>query len=198
MPFTVGLTGGIGAGKSTVARILSECGAEIVEGDRLGKLALDTQPDLQNAIRERFGEQVFHGNALNRRLLGELVFTDKAHVDWLTAQTFPFIHAAWNRAVTACEKNIIVFDAALIFEWGIPMEFDRIAVVTSQPGLIFQRAQSGRFDADTVARRLKYQIPIEQKLAQADDVIDNSGTIEDLYQRVRLLYESWTASFKQN
>lgn len=199
MPFTVGLTGGIGVGKSTVAGLFADCGAELVVGDELGKQAIELQPAVQNAIRKRFGGVFFDsGGVLNRRALGEKVFTDSSHVRWLTELTFPFIHAKWTEAVTNCRKEIIIFDAALIFEWGMQREFDKIVVVRADPELVSCRAASGRFDSRTISQRLRYQCPVEEKLAQADVIIDNSGTLDDLKEKVELLYEQWINSIRQN
>jgi dephospho-CoA kinase len=192
MAMTIGLTGGIGSGKSTVAKCFAQCGAEVVVGDELGRQAVETQKDIQIALRDRFGDQVFQSSGvLNRAKLGERVFSDPGHVQWLTALTFPFIHAAWIASVAACRAPMIVFDAALIFEWDIQNEFDRIVVVTASPELIAARAVSGRFSSQIIEQRLKSQIPIECKVQGADHIIDNSGSINDLENHVQALCAEW-------
>ena len=194
MAMTIGLTGGVGSGKSTVARCFAKCGAEIVVGDELGRQAVETQTDIQSAIRKRFGDQfVDSSGRIDRAELGELVFSDPAHVKWLTDLTFPFIFSSWKSAVAACRSPLIVFDAALIFEWGIENTLDRIVVVTAAPELIAARAVSGRFSVQTIEQRLRSQIPIERKLAGADFIIDNAGSIEDLESSVRALCKTWTS-----
>jgi dephospho-CoA kinase len=96
MAMTIGLTGGIGSGKSTAAKYFAQYGAEVVLGDELGRKAVETRKDIQSAIRKRFGEEVFQSSGeLDRAKLGELVFSDSESVRWLTALTFPYIHAAW-------------------------------------------------------------------------------------------------------
>ena len=186
------MTGGIGTGKSTVARFLAECGAEVVVGDELGKRAIDLQPDVQDAIRARFGDAVFESKGvLNRKKLGDLVFSESLNVRWLTELTFPYIYREWNTAVSECRREMIVFDAALIFEWGIQSEFDKIVVVTANNDLVTMRSMSGRFSPETLAQRLRFQLPTEQKVLQANVIIENSGTIETLRSKVKAFYKIW-------
>jgi dephospho-CoA kinase len=191
MAITIGLTGSIGSGKSTAANYFAQCGAEIVSGDELGRHAVETQKDIQIAIRERFGNQIFHSTGvIDRSKLGELVFSDLKHVQWLTVLTFPYIHAAWRAAAAACRRSIIVFDAALIFEWGIQNEFDRIVVVAAPPKLVEARAEFGRFSSHSIEQRTRSQIPVERKILGANYVIHNSGSLEDLESQVRALYDT--------
>jgi dephospho-CoA kinase len=192
MPVKIGLTGGIGTGKSTVAGILADCGAEVVVGDELGRQAIDFQPEVREAIRKRFGESIFDSKGkLNRKQLGELVFADSSHVRWLTELTFPYIYHEWQQAVSECRVAMIVFDAALIFEWGIQKDFDKVVVVTTRSELAVKRAESGRFSEKTVLQRQRYQLPVERKIAEADEVIENSATIGDLKRKVESLYDKW-------
>jgi dephospho-CoA kinase len=193
MPMTIGLTGSIGAGKSSVAALFKEFGAEVVSGDELGKQSLARQPELIASIRERFGDAVFDGaSELNRRKLGEIVFSDNAHVRWLTEQTFPYIHQEWRTAVDRTKCSLIVLDASLIFEWGIETEFDKIIVVTASKQAVAARAAAGRFTAVELEQRANSQLPIEIKIVGADIVIHNYGTPVDLRSHVEALWKSWT------
>lgn len=188
----VGLTGGIGAGKSTVARELSRLGAEIVSGDELGRRALDETPGLIAKIRERFGAGIFSSEGtLNRRVLGERVFSDLAHVRWLTDRTFPEIHRRWIQAASESSRSVIVFDAALIFEWGIQNEFDLMIVVTAPSERIRVRLQKEeRLLPPEIESRSAAQIAPEVKAAHAHIHLKNEHSIETLTESVREIWRT--------
>jgi dephospho-CoA kinase len=191
MPRTVGLTGGIGAGKSTVAALFKDFGAEIIVGDDLGRRAVDESPQLQQQIRERFGAEMFAGGNLDRRKLANAVFKSGEHVRWLTEATFPFIYEKWCRAVEATSSEVIVFDAALIFEWQIAHRFDTIIAVTAADEAILERAPAGRFSPEELVVRRDMQLPIADKIAGADIVIENNGSLRELEAKVRRIWKSF-------
>lgn len=189
-PFQIGLTGGIGSGKSTAAAEFGRLGAELVSGDALGRLALDDSPEILAAVRDRFGDGVFdeRGN-VRRRLLGERVFADAAHARWLTELTFPVIYALWRERVSASQARAIVFDAALIFEWGIHEQFDYLILVYANPAIAAQRlAEEGRLTPAEAAARLAAQWPAGEKMSAADLVLINDGTRDQLIADVRRIW----------
>lgn len=189
-PFQIGLTGGIGSGKSTAATEFGRLGAELVSGDELGRLALDDSPEILAAVRDRFGDGVFdeRGN-VRRRLLGERVFADAAHARWLTELTFPVIYALWRERVSASQARAIVFDAALIFEWGIHEQFDYLILVYANPAIAAQRlAEEGRLTPAEAAARLAAQWPAGEKMSAADLVLINDGTRDQLIADVRRIW----------
>jgi dephospho-CoA kinase len=186
-PLLIGLTGGPGTGKSTVASMLAELGAEIISGDELGRHALEESPELLARVRVRFGSSVFHeDDTLDRRALGIRVFADPVHARWLTGLTFPSIYAAWLDAVSHCTKPVIVLDAALIFEWGISSDFDLLVVVTSDRSLVSGRLSAGnRLTPSEAEARLASQMPPEIKASRSHVTLDNSGPVSDLQESVR-------------
>jgi len=190
VPYLIGLTGGIGSGKSTVAAEFENLGAEIVVGDELGKRVLEESTQLIARIRDRFGDSVFNEDgSLNRRSLGQALFASPEDVRWLTDLTFPGIYKLWRDAVRLSQKSVMVFDAALIFEWGIEQDFDLVLLVTSDVEEIRQRMkESGRLSESELDARLAAQMPLNDKIAKADLIIGNDGTIEDLRQFVRNLW----------
>ncbi|MBK6767096.1 MAG: dephospho-CoA kinase [bacterium] len=180
----VGLTGGIGAGKSTVARFLSDLGAAVVSGDDLGRELLDRDATVRQTIVQKLGAEVLNADgSLNRRRMATLVFAESTLSKWLTQATFPGIHRLWSERKLLSTSRVLVLDAALIFEWEIEDEFDIVLVVTAPPTEIVSRAE-GRFAADELARRTAAQLPAEKKLAGAAHIITNDGTLDDLYKRV--------------
>jgi dephospho-CoA kinase len=183
----IGLTGGVGAGKSTAARVLAEMGADVVSGDELGRRVLEGSPALLAEVRGRFGESVFESDGtLRRRTLGERVFADPANARWLTERTFEGIHRLWREEVACSTRQVVVFDAALIFEWRIEGEFDLLLVVTASRDQVRRRlARVGRLTPAEIELRLAAQLPPSDKARKAHIQIANDGTIEDLELAVR-------------
>ena len=186
-PFFIGLTGGIGSGKTTAAQELARLDAQVVSGDELGRIALESSPQLLSQIKARFGKDVFEPNGtLLRRALGQRVFADPRDADWLTRLTFPSIYRLWREAASSSRNDVVVFDAALIFEWGIEDEFDLMLSITASPQEVRDRTISGgRFSLEEVEARIASQIPIQTKIARADVALSNDGTPEELRQKIR-------------
>jgi dephospho-CoA kinase len=147
---------------------------------------LEQSPELLAAVRERFGDEVFSPEGqLLRRELGKRVFFSAEHIRWLTNLTFPRIHRLWMEAVEQSPSDVIVFDAALIVEWGIEQEFDCLVVVTAPEDLVRERLMhGGSLTQDEAAARQKQQITPAAKAAVADRVIVNNGTLADLRRQV--------------
>jgi dephospho-CoA kinase len=186
MPLTIGLTGGIGAGKSTAARLLTEFGAEVVSGDELGRVVVDSSPRILAAIRQRFGDEVFDQDGrLVRRDLGRRAFADRRHAHWLTEITRDPILELWRERVRFSRAAVIVFDAALIFEWGVEGEFDLLVVVFAPAHDVAVRmAENGRFTPEEAAHRLTAQLDPGHKARVANVTIRNDDSLEALNSRV--------------
>lgn len=191
LPIRIGLTGAIGTGKSSVASLLADHGAEIISGDELGRIALELSPEFLEAVRERFGNEVFTPDGkLRRRELGKRVFSSPEHVRWLTALTFPRIHELWNDAVAKTTSDVIVFDAALLLEWGIEKEFDHLFVVIASPHVIRDRlSKGGRFTAEEITSRTAMQLDPTVKTSVADKVIVNDESLADLWRQVNQFWK---------
>jgi dephospho-CoA kinase len=191
-PYLIGLTGGIGTGKSTVAAELSNFGAEIISGDELGQQVLENSPNLLSRVRDRFGADVFDEKGrLIRRALGRKVFSNAEDAHWLTRLTFPGIHERWLQAVAQSKRSVIVLDAALIFEWGIEGEFDLLLIVRADRSRILSRlSAAGKWSESEIEDRLNSQISPEVKADRADVVLLNNGTIEEFRKSIR---EFWVS-----
>jgi dephospho-CoA kinase len=187
----VGLTGGIGSGKSEVSRRLAALGAVIIDADVAARRVVDPGTQGLARIAETFGPGVLRPDgALDRERLGAIVFSDPAQLAKLNAITHPLItewmQAAERAAVEAAEGDlIVVYDAALLAESGRWAAYDLVVVVDVPPEMQVDRLVSQRGMAPDQARaRLAAQASQEQRLALADLVIDNSGSLEDLDRRV--------------
>jgi dephospho-CoA kinase len=184
----IGLTGGIGSGKSTVGRLLAELGAVTVDLDRVGHEVL-RQPDVRESLVEQFGRAILdsHGE-IDRARLGRLVFNDPAALSRLNAIVHPAIDAV---AAARLEKyhrqgaKVVVLEAAALLEAGRGGEFDELWVNTAPQEVALRRlAGRGGLSREEALTRLRSQLSNEERIRQADVVIDTDCTLDELKERV--------------
>jgi dephospho-CoA kinase len=200
----VGLTGGIASGKSTVARLLEARGAIVVDADRVVHDLMRPGTDVHRAVVERFGESILSADGtIDRRALAGTVFGDSA-APQARRELEAIIHpAVWRevarRAGAAREAEeadgrlrVIVVDAALIVETladrGRAIGLQALIVVAARVEDQIERSLGLGRSAEEVEARMAAQAPSEQKLAAADYVVDNRGTLEDLERSVGVLW----------
>lgn len=192
----VGLTGPLGAGKSEVARVWEEKGAAVVSGDMMGRRALELDPQLREAISSHFGVEVFsHNGAVDRSRLADRAFASPQSARLLTELTFPSLYRmAWREMEAFSEvADVVVFDAALIFEWGVEKDFDRIVAVIAPEELLIERAMEKGLTRQQAIKRLKAQIPPKEKGRRAHRVIYNEGTLEELWREAEAVWKEISA-----
>jgi len=187
----VGLTGGIGSGKSTVSARLAELGAVILDADQAARAVVEPGTPGLALIVTAFGPDVLAADgSLDRAALASIVFADEAALAKLNAITHPlireYIGAAEEAAITAGGPDVVlVHDVALLAEWGRAAEFDLVVVVDVPTETQLSRLTGPRGMAEDQARaRMAAQASREQRLAVADIIIDNSGSRADLDRRV--------------
>jgi dephospho-CoA kinase len=182
----------MGAGKSLVAGVWRDLGAGIVEGDEMGRRALESDPALVASLVERFGRTILSTDGvLNRKKLAEVGFLNCHNQRDLTRLTFPALYRLAKQAMALLSPDHpnVVFDAALIFEWGIERDFDKIVVVTAGINTLLARAAARLgICSEEVKRRLDCQIAPEEKANRADFVIWNEGTEEDVAEAARKIW----------
>ncbi|KQP26372.1 MULTISPECIES: dephospho-CoA kinase [unclassified Aeromicrobium] len=192
MTLQVGLTGGIGSGKSTVSARLSELGAVVVDYDLLAREAVEPGSTALAAIGARFGDDVIAPDGtLDRPALGSVVFADEQARRDLEAITHPAIRElAAARVAQAPAESVVVHDHPLLVEMGMAGQCDTVVVVDVPTDVQVERLveQRGMTEADARAR-LAAQTSREERLAVADEVLDNSGTREQLLDAVDALWE---------
>jgi dephospho-CoA kinase len=187
----VGLTGGIGSGKSEVSRRLAAHGAVILDADLAAREVVAPGAPGLARVAEAFGPGVLRPDgALDRNRLGAIVFSDPASLERLNAIVHPLV-TDWMRAAERAAMDeargdlIVVHDVPLLAEVRQPGEFDLVIVVDVPPELQVERLVRQRGMSEGQARaRMAAQASREQRLAVADLVIDNSGSLDDLDHRV--------------
>ena len=191
----VGLTGNIGSGKSTVAQLLSERGATIIDADVLARRAVEQGTPGHRAIVERWGSSILAADgSLDRAALRRIVFGDQAELEQLNSLVHPEVERMRSALVELARDRgdrLVVCDVPLLFERRMTESFDRIVLVDAPRPVRLERLVRERGLRETEGMdMIVSQMPAELKRARADFVIDNDGTITQLDQRVT---DVWSA-----
>ena len=193
----IGLTGGIGSGKSTVSAMLKELGAFVVDADEGARLAVAPgTPGLAELV-EAFGDEVLGADgALDREKLADLAFADEDALMRLNAITHPRVRewmADQIQEAQARGAEIVVLDVPLLYESGLEAGLEEVVVVWAPEDLQVERAIARGVREDDVKARIKAQIPLDQKRDRAGKVIDNSGSLANTRRQVEELWLTLTA-----
>lgn len=187
----VGLTGGIGSGKSAVARMFKEEGAKLIDFDYLARLVVEPNKPAWRDIVEYFGSEVLSPDrTLNRSALAEIVFSDPRSRKALEGFTHPRIFEKRDALLESIKEedphSIVIVDFPLLFELGLREEIDKVILVYVPRELQLERAtQRNGLSREEVEKRLRAQVPIEEKKALSDFIIDNTGTLQDTRNQVK-------------
>ena len=182
----VGLTGGIGSGKSTVARLLADLGASVIDADAIAREVVAPGSEGLAALVATFGPRILTPEgSLDRAVLAEIAFADPGARERLNAITHPRIAARTAELMSALPDDaVFVHDVPLLAELGLQKAYDLVVVVDAPDDLRVRRlVERGLSETDARAR-IAAQATREQRLAVADVVIDNSGTLESLREQV--------------
>jgi dephospho-CoA kinase len=182
-PLTIGLTGGIAAGKSEALAALERLGAATISSDAIVHDLLDGDP-LQGRLVERWGAEVAPGGSVDRGRIGEIVFEDPAELAWLEAQIHPLVGeciAAWLQRLPE-GTHFAVVEVPLLFEAEMEGAFDVTIAISSSEEV--RRARAEARGHRLVPEREARQLPQEEKASRADHVVENDGSIEQLEQRL--------------
>lgn len=194
---TLGVTGGIGSGKSTVCRLFEALGARVFYADHEAKRLMIEDPALRQAILDAFGPESYQPNGqLNRAYLAERVFDDPNALRRLNALVHPHVLHAFQEArkqATRAQVPLLILEAALLFESGADRLVDHVLVVDAPEAERIRRvvARDG-IPPEKVRARMQHQLPPEILKARADFVLENTGSLEQLRQQVEALYRHLT------
>jgi dephospho-CoA kinase len=187
----VGLTGGIGSGKTTVARMLAKRGAVVLDADRLARDAVAPGTAGLDAVAARFGPAVIASDgSLDRAALAEVVFADDEARAALEAIVHPEVRLRIAEAVSAHADtdDVVVVDSPLLIETGEHERFEVVVVVTASIAERLARLEARGMSEGDVRARVAAQMPLEEKAALADEVLDNDGSESDLEVQVDRLW----------
>jgi dephospho-CoA kinase len=189
----IGLTGGIASGKSTVAQRFTELGIPVIDADMAARAVVEPGSVGLAQVMERFGPGILDANgALDRRALRDLIFNDPRARGELEAILHPLIRAAMEQSAEAAAGSYIVMAIPLLVEGGLANRVDRVLVVDVDESTQLQRLMARDGSSLEQARAiLASQASRSARLAAADDVLLNSGTVTDVRQAVDRLHEKY-------
>jgi dephospho-CoA kinase len=193
----VGLTGGIGTGKSTVARMLERRGAVVFDADVLAREAVEPGTPGHAAVIERFGANVLApGGELDREALASIVFADPAARRDLEAIVHPEVRRLFAEGAETYRDTdrVVVFGAPLLVETGMHTAFDVLVVVSAPTEAQVERLMRQRgLSEEAILARIAAQAPAEAKAEAADILVENEGTLEELDARVERIWSDLAA-----
>ena len=192
--FVIGLTGGIGTGKSEVGAILSKLGAEVINADLVGHEIYRPDTDGWQQIVETFGTDVLtDAGEVDRKKLGAIVFSDAGALEKLNAIAHPRIYDAIEKRIARLKEDggsVAVVEAALLIEAGWTPLADEVWVVASDEGTVIERLRSRNMDESSVRARIESQMPQSDRTLNGDVVIDNDGNLAELTENIEELWNS--------
>jgi dephospho-CoA kinase len=192
----VGLTGGVGTGKSMVSRTFRDLGCLIIDADLLAREVVEPGEPVYDKIVAEFGKQILEADGrIDRKKLGALVFADPAKRKRLEEFTHPEIRkrqaGILAELLTEAFEGIVIFDAALLLETSGAKNMDRLVVVYAGEPVQLRRLMLRDAISETEARdKIRSQMPLSLKVKQAHYVVDNSGTREETGRRVREVHQA--------
>ncbi len=189
----VGLSGGIGCGKSTVLGFFREAGWRTVDSDAVVRELLATDAEVQARLRSRWGGAVFADGAVDRGALAKRVFEHEADLKWLEELLHPLVRESWLASIDQAPDSNWLVEIPLLFEKRLEIHFDLTVCVSSPPDVVADRMVVRAYSEAQIEQRRKQQMPLEEKIERADFLISNAGSLEFLKQQTTRLIEQITA-----
>lgn len=190
----VGLTGGIGTGKSTASKFFTTLGAFIFDADQKAKTLINTNKKVQKELINEFGTDILNiQQKIDKKKLARIAFQDENHQQRLNAVIHPYLYelidAAFQNISSKNKYSMFIVDGALIYESGFDSHLDYVIVVTSQLKHRMERALNrGTLSREEILKRIELQWTEEEKIGLADFVIHNDRTEKDLKKNVEQLF----------
>ena len=189
----IGLTGGIGSGKSAASDYFASLGIHVVDADIVAREVVEPGQPAWQAILERYGrDALLDDDSLNRAWLRQKVFSEPDERRWLESQTHPRIRESLIRQLQEADSAYAILVSPLLFESGQSQLVKHVLVIDVPEETQVARASSrDNNEEDQIRRIIAAQMPRSERLQRATDVADNSGTRDDLYQQLQPLHEKY-------
>jgi len=185
----IGLTGGFGVGKSTVAHLFEELGAFVVDSDKLAHEALLKESPVNEKVVDLFKEARTAGGEVDRKKIAEIIFQEPERRKKLEAIIHPYVFERIAEEVGEAEEEIVILEIPLLFETGFEPFCHKTLLVKANPDVVAKRLEEKGFSHKEVLARRKAQMSEEEKLKRADIVIDNSGTFQKTREEVEKIWK---------
>ena len=175
----IGITGGIGSGKSTICEVFRLLGVPVYEADAEAKKLQNENPDIRKGLIALFGENIYFENGiLNRSALAGHIFSDKTLLEKVNQLVHPVVHAHYEHWLTLNSREAyIIYEAAILFESGFYQDMDEVILVTAPEETRIDRViKRDQLSSDEIKNRIKNQWPEEEKRKLADYIIENDNS----------------------
>ena len=186
----IGLTGGIGGGKSLAAEYFADLGALVIDADQLARAAIERGSKGFDEVVAIFGDSILKNGEIDRRALGELVFRDPAKKSALEAIIHPWVRSEFEAAVASLTGNqTLVYEIPLLFETGGANRFDTVITVEAPMDMRIERLRERGLHLSEIEARVAAQASREERVSIADFVIENSGSKDGLLRQVENIWD---------
>tara|TARA_B100000676_G_C17877309_1_gene731953 strand:- start:83 stop:673 length:591 start_codon:yes stop_codon:yes gene_type:complete len=192
--FVIGLTGGIGTGKTLVSNILSSLGASLINADKIGHKIYEPNSDGWIEVIKTFGKEILNENQeIDRKKLGSIVFKDKKYLDQLNSITHPRIYSEIESELEINSNNgvkVSVVEAALLIEANWTSIANQVWITVAKENTIYNRLETrDGLNIEAIKSRISSQMPSQEKLKFADVIIENDSSIKDLETKVKYYWK---------
>jgi dephospho-CoA kinase len=192
--YILGITGNLGSGKTTVAQMLKRKGARVLDADKIAHQALAAGGACESNVLRSFGKPILKKGRINRKALAQIVFNNSKDLRKLCGMIHPVVIKEIKDEIRQYRlkayKGFLVIDAPLLFEVGLHKLCDSVVVVRSNLGVQIKRVQKkSQLTKAEILKRIKAQMPIQQKVARADFVINNQENINHTKKQVEELWQ---------
>ena len=189
----IGLTGGIGSGKSLAAEYFADLGALVIDADQLARAAIERGSKGFDEVVAMFGDSILKNGEIDRRALGELVFKDPTKKAALEAIIHPWVRSEFEAAVLSLSGNqTLVYEIPLLFETGGANRFESVITVEAPMDMRIERLREKGLHNSEIQARIAAQASREERVSIADFVIENSGSKDDLLRQVEKIWDGLT------
>jgi len=183
----IGIGGNIGTGKTTVAKIFGDLGAQYISADEIGWEVL---PEIKDVLQNEFGKDIVMGRKIDRQKLRELVFSDAHNLEFLNHVSHPILTKRIIEKTEEVESGIVVIDAALLFDWPEVYEIvDHAILVKARREIMLSRAKAKGISDNLFEKIVSKQNREQEMMAKSSYVIENNGTIVELKEKCQKIYE---------
>jgi len=192
----IGLTGGIGSGKTTVSKILVKNGIPVYDSDSNAKLIMNSSNQIKKLIINHFGKLSYTNNKLNNKYISKIIFNNPVEMNKINSLIHPYIHDNFNKWKNNFSSKYVIFESAIIFETGSYEKFDFNIIVLSDLKKRIKRVKERDFlSEDDVLSRIKSQWIDDKKIRFADYVIKNNKSFKFLENNVLMMIDALNKKF---
>ena len=189
----VGLTGGIGSGKSTAADFFRQQGIEVIDLDQIARQVVEPGSPALDHISEHFGADILtNSGALDRQKLGSIIFNDASEKYWLEALLHPLINLEMEKRVANSTSAYVVIEIPLLAENGRHKDVDRVLVIDAEQQTQLERAKAREAQSeDQIKKIIGLQASRQDRNALADEIVDNHGSLAELHQKLESIHKMY-------